>query len=70
MAFDRVKIDPQKMRGMPVIRDTRVTVVAVLGQLAARRSVGDATFSGGFLGACSTLRTHAGARVCAAEGGR
>lgn len=42
VAFDRVKIDPQKMRGMPVIRDTRVTVAAVLGQLAARRSVEEA----------------------------
>ena len=40
MAFDRIRVDPQKMRGLPVIRDTRVTVAAVLGQLAARRTVG------------------------------
>ena len=39
MAFDRIKVDPRKMRGLPVIRDTRVTVAAVLGQLAAKRSV-------------------------------
>jgi len=29
------------MRGLPCIRDTRVTVSAVLGQLAAARSVED-----------------------------
>lgn len=39
MAFDRIKVDPRKMRGLPVIRDTRVTVAAVLGQLEAKRSV-------------------------------
>ncbi|MGH9305649.1 MAG: DUF433 domain-containing protein [Acidimicrobiales bacterium] len=39
MAFDRIRVDPQKMRGLPIIRDTRVTVAAVLGQLAARRSI-------------------------------
>jgi uncharacterized protein (DUF433 family) len=39
VAFDRIKGDPRKMRGLPVIRDTRVTVAAVLGQLAAKRSV-------------------------------
>ena len=39
MAFDRIKGDPRKMRGLPVIRDTRVTVAAVLGQLEAKRSV-------------------------------
>lgn len=39
VAFDRIRVDPGKMRGLPIIRDTRVTVAAVLGQLAARRSV-------------------------------
>jgi uncharacterized protein (DUF433 family) len=39
--FGRIKVDPQKMRGLPVIRDTRVTVSTVLGQLAARRTVDD-----------------------------
>jgi uncharacterized protein (DUF433 family) len=39
MAFERIRVDPLKMRGLPIIRDTRVTVAAVLGQLAARRTV-------------------------------
>lgn len=39
MAFDRIRVDPHKMRGLPIIRDTRVTVAVVLGQLAARRTV-------------------------------
>jgi uncharacterized protein (DUF433 family) len=36
---ERITIDPNRMRGLPCIRDTRVTVSAVLGQLAAGRSV-------------------------------
>jgi uncharacterized protein (DUF433 family) len=36
---DRITISPNRMRGMPCIRDTRVTVSAVLGQLATGRSV-------------------------------
>jgi uncharacterized protein (DUF433 family) len=39
MAYERITIDPERMRGLPCIRDTRVTVSAVLGQLAAGRSV-------------------------------
>lgn len=39
MAFERITVDPGRMRGLPCIRDTRVTVSAVLGQLAAGRSV-------------------------------
>ncbi|MGH9072212.1 MAG: DUF433 domain-containing protein [Acidimicrobiales bacterium] len=39
VAFDRIRVDPHKMRGLPVIRETRVTVAAVLGQLAARLTV-------------------------------
>ena len=39
MAHERITIDPERMRGLPCIRDTRVTVSAVLGQLAAGRSV-------------------------------
>jgi uncharacterized protein (DUF433 family) len=38
-AFERITVDPHKMRGLPIIRDKRVTVAAVLGQLAARRTV-------------------------------
>jgi uncharacterized protein (DUF433 family) len=35
----RITIDPTRMRGLPCIRDTRVTVSAVLGQLAAGQTV-------------------------------
>lgn len=35
----RISVDPLKMQGWPRIRDTRITVCAVLGQLAAGRSV-------------------------------
>jgi uncharacterized protein (DUF433 family) len=38
MGFPRITIDPGRMNGLPCIRDTRVTVSAVLGQLAAGRS--------------------------------
>ena len=38
VAYERITIDPAKMTGPPCIRDTRVTVSAVLGQLAAGRS--------------------------------
>jgi uncharacterized protein (DUF433 family) len=39
VALDRITVDPNRMRGLPCIRDTRVTVSAVLGQLAAGRTV-------------------------------
>jgi uncharacterized protein (DUF433 family) len=38
MAYERITIDPSRMRGLPCIRDTRLTVTAVLGQLAAGRT--------------------------------
>jgi uncharacterized protein (DUF433 family) len=38
MAYGRITIDPSRMRGLPCIRDTRLTVTAVLGQLAAGRT--------------------------------
>jgi uncharacterized protein (DUF433 family) len=38
MAYERITADPNRMSGLPCIRDTRVTVSAVLGQLAAGRS--------------------------------
>jgi uncharacterized protein (DUF433 family) len=34
MAQERITVDPNRMRSLPSIRDTRVTVSAVLGQLA------------------------------------
>lgn len=39
MAYERVSIDPTRMNGLPCIRGTRVTVAAVLGQLAAGQSI-------------------------------
>jgi uncharacterized protein (DUF433 family) len=38
MAYDLITIDPRRMNGLACIRDTRVTVAAVLGQLAAGRT--------------------------------
>jgi uncharacterized protein (DUF433 family) len=39
VAYERITINPNRMTGLPCIRDTRVTVSAVLGQLAAERSI-------------------------------
>jgi uncharacterized protein (DUF433 family) len=39
VAYERITIDPNRMTGLPCIRDTRVTVTAVLGQLAAGRTI-------------------------------
>jgi uncharacterized protein (DUF433 family) len=39
VAFERITVDPNRMWGLPCIRDTRVTVSAVLGQLAAGRTI-------------------------------
>jgi uncharacterized protein (DUF433 family) len=39
MRCARITTDPDRMRGLPCIRDTRVTISAVLGQLAAGQSV-------------------------------
>jgi uncharacterized protein (DUF433 family) len=38
MEFERITIDPAKMRGVPCIRGLRIPVATVLGQLAAGRS--------------------------------
>jgi uncharacterized protein (DUF433 family) len=38
MAFERISIDHEKMRGLPCIRDLRIPVSTVLGQLAAGRT--------------------------------
>ena len=37
--MERITMDPNRMRGLPCIRDTRVTVSAVLGQLAAGQTI-------------------------------
>jgi uncharacterized protein (DUF433 family) len=39
IALDRISVDPNRMCGLPSIRDTRVTVSALLGQLAAGAGV-------------------------------
>ena len=38
MEFERITVDPAKMRGVPCIRGLRIPVATVLGQLAAGRS--------------------------------
>lgn len=39
MTFERITIDPQRMGGVQCIRDLRVTVSMVLGQLAGGATV-------------------------------
>src|SRR5262249_56004390 len=39
VAYEGIPIAPGRMGGLPCIRDRRVTVTAVLGQLAAGRTV-------------------------------
>lgn len=39
MAFERLAVEPSRMHGLPCIRGTRITVSAVLGQLAAGQTV-------------------------------
>jgi uncharacterized protein (DUF433 family) len=39
VAYERITINPNRMSGLPCIRDTQVTLSAVLGQLAAGRSI-------------------------------
>jgi uncharacterized protein (DUF433 family) len=41
MAFERITVDPQRMGGVPCVRNLRVTVSMVLGQLAAGASFDD-----------------------------
>ncbi|WP_419847380.1 DUF433 domain-containing protein [Candidatus Poriferisocius sp.] len=38
MQLDRITVNPERMGGLPCIRDLRVTVAMVLGQLAAGRT--------------------------------
>ena len=37
MAFERISIDHEKMGGLPCIRDLRIPVSTILGQLATGR---------------------------------
>jgi len=41
VAYENISVDPGRMGGLPTIRDTRVTVSAVLGQLAAGRTIAE-----------------------------
>jgi uncharacterized protein (DUF433 family) len=41
VATNRITVDPGQMGGLPCIRGMRVTVGAVVGQLAAGRTVDD-----------------------------
>ena len=41
MAFERITVDPARMGGLPTVRDTRVTVGMVFGQLASGRTIGE-----------------------------
>ena len=41
VAFERITVDPEVMGGLPCIRGLRVTVSAVVGQLAAGRDTDD-----------------------------
>ncbi len=41
MAFERISVDPARMQGLPCMRGTRITVSAILGQLAAGQSIDD-----------------------------
>ncbi|MGI8677393.1 MAG: DUF433 domain-containing protein [Jatrophihabitans sp.] len=41
MAFERITVDPNKMGGVPCIRDLRIAAGMVLGQVAAGSSVDD-----------------------------
>ncbi|MCP3990741.1 MAG: DUF433 domain-containing protein [Actinomycetia bacterium] len=38
MSLDRITVDPDRMGGLPCIRDLRVTVAMILGQLASGRT--------------------------------
>jgi len=38
MDYERITIDPAKMRGVPCIRGLRIPVATIIGQLAASRT--------------------------------
>lgn len=39
MAFERITVNPDQMGGLPCVRGLRVTVSAIVGQLAAGRTI-------------------------------
>lgn len=38
MAFDRIKVDPKKMGGVPIIRDLRMPVATIVNMVADGRT--------------------------------
>lgn len=38
MAFDRIKVDPKKMGGVPIIRDLRMPVATIVNMIADGRT--------------------------------
>jgi uncharacterized protein (DUF433 family) len=44
MAVEQITVDPRRMGGLPTIRDTRVTVGMILGQLANGRTIEEVVF--------------------------
>jgi len=57
IAFDRITVDPQRMGGVPCIRDLRVTVSMVPGELAAGASIDDLVKDYPVPGACRRARS-------------
>ena len=41
MAYERITIDPARMRGVPCIRGLRIPVATLIGQLAAGQTAQD-----------------------------
>lgn len=39
MSFDRIRVDPGKMGGVPIIRDLRMPVATIVNHIAAGRTV-------------------------------
>ena len=38
MAFDRIKVDPKKMGGVPIVRDLRMPVATIVNMVADGRT--------------------------------
>lgn len=41
MPFEQIAVNPERMRALPCIRNLRVTVSMILGQLSAGRTIED-----------------------------
>ncbi|MGF7239461.1 MAG: DUF433 domain-containing protein [Frankia sp.] len=67
MAFERITVDPGQMGGLPCIRGMRVTVSAVIGQLAAGRSIEDVLVDYPYLDRADVLAALEYAAVAVSE---